>query len=644
MSWSRRLLSYGRPHRPGLTLVALLMLLAVAFDALKPWPLKLLVDYALQHKDLPSAASWVESLPGAGSDRGLVAWLAAGTVAFFALTATALIVQRYVMSGIGSRMTYALGGDVFAHLQRLSLGFHRRNRSGDLSKRVTDDSACVSQLYAEVVLPVLAASVTLIVMFTVMVRLDPQLAAVALLVAVPLALALRRLTAPMTERSYLQYQLEGEMLALAEQTLTALPVVQAFGREDVETAKFRWLTIRTVRAHLSVTRSQITFQLVTTGLTGLGTALVIIVGGLHVVDGRLTLGSLLVFLSYLTSLYAPIETLAYVTASYATAAAGGRRVMEILTQPVDVDDLPGARSLDRPLKGWVLFEDVTYGYEPGQSALDGVTFGAAPGETVAVVGRTGAGKSTLLSLIPRFFDPWSGNVSIDGRDVRDVKLADLRRNVAIVLQEPFLLPVSIAENIAYGRPEAGRDEIVAAAEAAAAHDFITQLPDGYDTVIGERGASLSGGERQRLSIARAVLKDAPIVILDEPTSAIDIETEAEIIDALERLVAGRTTFVIAHRLSTVRRADHVLVMEDGRIIEEGPPTELLARQGMFRRLHDLQHGEDVTLEVEPPDALPELPEDEPVRLEILVQLMARVRREWRERQVQRAKRKPRAWR
>jgi ATP-binding cassette subfamily B protein/subfamily B ATP-binding cassette protein MsbA len=598
VSWSRRLLRYGRPHRSGLALVSVLMLVAVIFDALKPWPLKLLVDYALTHKEFPSAVSWIERLPGAGSDHGLVAWLAAGTVAFFVLSATALIVQRYVMSGIGSRMTYALGADVFAHLQRLSLGFHRRNRSGDLSKRVTDDSECVRQLFGDVLLPVLSASVTLIVMFVVMVRLDPLLACVAVVVALPLALVLRRLTAPMTDKSYLQYELEGEMLALAEQTLTALPVVQAFGREDFETTRFRWLSIRAVRAHLGVTRSQIVLQLATSGLTGLGTALVIVVGGLHVVDGRLTLGSLLVFLSYLASLYAPIATLAYVTASYATAAGGGRRVMEILTHPVDVDDLPGARALDRPLEGRVSIENVSYGYEPGRPALNGVTFGADPGETVALVGRTGAGKSTLLSLIPRFFDPWSGIVSIDGHDVRDIKLEDLRRNIAIVLQEPFLLPVSVAESIAYGRPDASRDEIVAAASAAAAHDFILELPDGYDTVIGERGASLSGGERQRLSIARAVLKDAQIVILDEPTSAIDIETEAEIIEALERLVAGRTTFVIAHRLSTVRNADRVLVIDDGRIIEDGVPAKLLKKRGMYRRLHELQHGDGATLALE----------------------------------------------
>ena len=599
MSWSRRLLRYGRPHRRGLAGVALLMVFAVAFDALKPWPLKLLADYALKHEQLPSVVSWIESLPGAGSDRGLVAWLAGGTVAFFTLTATALIVQRYVLAGIGSRMTYALGGDVFAHLQRLSLGFHRRNRSGDLSKRVTDDAQCVRQLYTDVVLPVLTASVTLTVMFVIMVRLDAVLAAVALVVSLPLALALRRLTEPMTEKSYLQYQLEAEMLALAEQTLTALPVVQAFSREDVETTKFRLLTVRTVRAHLSVTRAQIKFHLVTSGLTGLGTALVIIVGGLHVVDGQLTVGSLLVFLSYLTSLYAPIETLAYVTAAYATAAAGGRRVMEVLSQPVDVDDRPGARSLDRPLQGRVVVQNVSYSYEPGRLALDGVTFAAAPGETVAFVGRTGAGKSTLLSLVPRFFDPTSGSVSIDGHDVRDLKLVDVRRSVAIVLQDPFLLPVTVAENIAYGRPDAGRDEIVAAAKVAAAHDFIMRLPDGYDTVVGERGASLSGGERQRLSIARAVLKDAPIVILDEPTSAIDIETEAEIIEALERLIAGRTTLVIAHRLSTVRRADRVVVMEDGRIIEQGAPAELLAQEGMFRLLHDLQHADSASLMLEP---------------------------------------------
>jgi ATP-binding cassette subfamily B protein/subfamily B ATP-binding cassette protein MsbA len=310
-------------------------------------------------------------------------------------------------------------------------------------------------------------------------------------------------------------------------------------------------------------------------------------GAQSVLDGRLTVGGILVFLAYLTALYGPLEVLMYAPSTTQGAAGSARRVLEILDTRRDVDDRPGAQPLSGPA-GHLRIEHVNFGYEPGRPVLHDVSFEVRPGETVAIIGATGAGKSTLASLVPRFHDAWTGRVTVDGHDVRDVQLKSLRSHVSVVLQEPFLLPMTIAENIAYGRPQAAHDDIEAAARAANAHDFIMRLPDGYATVLAERGATLSGGERQRLSVARAILKDAPILILDEPTSAIDSHTEAELLGALERLMAGRATIVIAHRMSTIAKADRIIALEHGRVVEEGAPAALLRQGGVYARFHGRQ--------------------------------------------------------
>ncbi|MHC4177690.1 MAG: ABC transporter ATP-binding protein, partial [Planctomycetota bacterium] len=487
--------------------------------------------------------------------------------------------------------------DLFDHLQRLSVRFHSQQSSGDLLRRVTTDSRCVRELVMGVFIPLLTSLASLTIMFFVMWKLNPSLSSIALLVALPLPVLIKLLTPRMTERTYKQQQLEGQMMSLAEQALTAVPVVQAFGREEYEDRRFRTLSRRTIRAYLRALSSQLQFKIGVSAATAVGTAAILAIGGLHVLRGSMSVGSLLVFLAYLASLYAPIETLAYLSTGYASAAARARRVMEVLEAEDLVRDTVGARSLPpRPEgeRGHVCLEGVTFGYEPDRPVLRDVTLVARPGETVALVGPTGAGKSTLVSLILRLFDPWQGRVIIDGMDVRDVKLSSLRANVALVLQEPFLLPLTVEENIAYGRPTASREDIVAAAVAANAHEFIRELPEGYDTVIGERGATLSGGQKQRLAIARALLKNAPVLILDEPTSALDAETESQLLEALERLMAGRTTFIIAHRLSTIRAADRIVVLDQGRIVEVGTQLELLATGGHYYRFYALQNASAAT--------------------------------------------------
>jgi ATP-binding cassette subfamily B protein/subfamily B ATP-binding cassette protein MsbA len=569
------------------------MLLSVGLGALQPWPIKLLVDHVLGADPLPASLGWLTALPAADSPAALAAWLAGSTVLLFALTRAAAITEAALHNAIGNQMAFDLGADLLDHLQRLSLRFHAARPRGDLVRRVMTDALCARELVLGVAMTAFASLASVGVMFAVMWKLDRSLAMVAVAIALPLGLSIRRFTRPMTERSYEHQELEGQILAHAEQTLSALPLVQSFGREDDETHRFRDLSLRSLTAYLRAITSQLRFKMAAGGVTALGTAVIMAWGGAHVLGGELTVGGLLVFLAYLGSLYAPVETLVYVAAGYGTAAARARRVFEILESEDGVQSEPGAPPLPRRPRGeagQVRLEGVWFGYEPDRPVLEGIDLEARPGQTVALVGPTGAGKTTLVSLIARFFDPWRGRVCIDGVDLRRAALPSVRAQVALVLQEPLLLPLSVAENIAYGRPGATREEIVAAAVAANAHAFIERLPDGYDTQLGERGATLSGGERQRLSIARALLKDAPVLILDEPTSALDARTEALVLEALERLVHGRTTFLIAHRLSTVRHADCIAVLDCGRIVETGSHAELLARRGLYARLHRLQLG------------------------------------------------------
>jgi ATP-binding cassette subfamily B protein/subfamily B ATP-binding cassette protein MsbA len=321
-------------------------------------------------------------------------------------------------------------------------------------------------------------------------------------------------------------------------------------------------------------------------VSALGTAGMMYLGARYALSGHMTAGTILVFLSYLASLYSPLESITYTASTWQGAAANADRVIEILDIVPEVRDLPDAREME--VRGHVRYEAVTFGYETGRPVLHGVSFEAKPGEVVAIVGPTGAGKTTLVNLLVRFFDPWAGRVTVDGHEVREFKVKSLRQQVALVLQEPFIFPLTAAENIAYGRPDAPRERIVAAAEAASADGFITRLPEGYDTIIGERGATLSGGEKQRLSIARAFLKDAPILILDEPTSALDARTESLLLGALKRLMQGRTTFIIAHRLSTIRNADTILVIDEGRIVEQGRHADLMIRDGLYANLYRQQ--------------------------------------------------------
>jgi ATP-binding cassette subfamily B protein len=459
-------------------------------------------------------------------------------------------------------------------------------------RRVTADTGCVRDLIFKVYVPLLKSAVTVLLMFVIIWSLSRPLALFAIGLALPLGILVKIFARRMSDRRFQEWEVQGEIASQVEQTLTAIPVVQAFGCEEVENQRFRHLASKTVQATLHSELSQHQFKVGTGAVNALAKAIVIVVGGIAVLDARLTVGELLVLLSYFLALYSPIETIAYLSEGFAAAGAGARRIYGLF----ESDGPHGASALAEatPTANFnpgasmcVRFEDVAFGYEPGQSVLDGVSFELRPGEIVALIGPTGAGKSTLGGLLLRFFDPWQGIIRINGCDARTIPPSTLREQISLVPQESFLLPMSIAENIAYGRPGASRDQIVAAAVAAQADGFISQLPHGYDTIIGERGTTLSGGEKQRLSIARAILKDAPLLVLDEPTAALDGQVEAAVLRSLRQLRSGRTTLLIAHRLSTIRQADRLIFLQAGHIVEEGQPDELRTRGGPYARLCEL---------------------------------------------------------
>jgi ATP-binding cassette subfamily B protein/subfamily B ATP-binding cassette protein MsbA len=588
-SLSRWIASYVLGRWRGMTVILAMMLFKVAVDLVRPWPTKILVDNALRREPLSTSTSAaLASFPGGvHSPSDLIAWCVLATVLLFLigwLLAAALAIASV---SVGKQLSYDLAGDLFAHLQRLSLRFHTRRSTGDSIRRVLIDSGCLSAFVRDAIIPVVTAIVMLALMIAILWRLNPQLAVVSLSVIPIIGLAFHRYAKPMTETSYAQQRVDARIYETVERALSSVPAIQAFGRETHFDSEFRAVTADALGATLRATDVQLKFKTMIGVATALGTAGLLWVGAYQFLAGKLTAGGLLVFLSYLATLYSPVSVLAYSSATVQGATASARRVHELWQTSSEPRDRPGAAVLVRA-DGEIRLEHVSVGYEPGRPVLQDVTFHARVGQMIAIVGPTGAGKSTLVSLIPRFIDPWAGRVTLDGHDLRDLSIESLRRRVALVLQDSFLFPISIAQNIAYGRPGASSREIEAAARTANAHEFIVRLPDGYDTVIGERGATLSGGERQRLSIARALLKDAPVLILDEPTASLDVLTESLLLDALRRLSNGRTTFVIAHRLSTIRAADTILVVQRGRIVEAGSHDALVAARGEYAGLYTQQ--------------------------------------------------------
>ena len=467
--------------------------------------------------------------------------------------------------------------------RRFRSGITCTTKTADSVYRLESDAYCVSDLVLGGVFPLAMAVIKLSVMFVILVRLDAPLALLSLTVAPFLYWCLRYYSLKMTDRAERVKARESELIERAYEIMSSVGAIKSFAREGHELARFARAGADTMKARLTLTWQESLFSVAVTAITLTGTALVLVVGGLHVMDGKLTVGSLLVVIAYLAAVYNPLSSIAETIGSLQQAIVSARRVREILALAPERPDAPGALDASA-VEGHVRFERVSFAYDEEQPVLQDVSFLARPGEMVALVGLTGAGKTTLASLIPRFFDPTGGRVLIDGVDVSQYALRSLRERIALVPQDPVLFDGTIADNIRYGRLEASEEDVEAAARAAHVDHFVRRLPKGYDTQVAEAGATLSGGERQRLGIARALLKDAPILILDEPTSSLDAISEEGVFDALRRLRAGRTTIVIAHRLSTIRDATRILVLHEGRLLAQGTHDELIASNDLYRRM------------------------------------------------------------
>lgn len=572
------------------------VLVASAAALLQPWPLKLVFDSILGSQPLPellarASASVAETIPFFSEPRLAGLFLLCAAVLGISVLHGALdVASTYLLVAVGLRMVFRLRCRLFDHLQRLSLSFHDKTAVGDSLYRVTWDTYCVQALFNSAMIPAMTGMFTLLGIATVMLYLDWGLTIVALAIGIPLLLLIQKLDRPMTERSLRFHERESDISARVQETLTGIRAVQAFGREALESQRFCGHAQDSLRANLRLTVLQSGSQVAVGVLLALGTSLIVWMGALRVMDGRLTLGDIVLLVSYLAMLYKPLEDLAYTASVAQSASASGRRVLAWLRAVPEVSDSPGAIDLpDHPTVS-IAWDHVSFSYENGKPVLQEVNLAMTPGQSIAIVGPSGAGKTTLATLLLRFYDPTSGRITWNGHDLRSLTIESLRKNIALVLQDPVLFCTSIRENIAYGRPGASLQEIAAAAQAAGAHRFILDLPEGYETKIGERGVTLSGGQRQRISIARAFLKDAPLLIMDEPTSSLDAATETALLEALRTLMAGRTTITIAHRLSTVREVDQIVFLEEGSIAESGTHTELLRRGERYARMYHTQTG------------------------------------------------------
>jgi ATP-binding cassette subfamily B protein len=583
----RRLTAYWQSARNETLAGALLLVFATGMELLQPWPIKWLVDYVFGNQRPP--ASLISLWPAFGPHD-----MSGGIIAVcLSILALALLHRASVMGGnffllrAGARLAQQLRCHAFDQLHRLSVAYHDRTKVGDSLYRVAYDAHAAQTLLNGALVPIATGTLVLIGAVAVMLQINVLLTLVTLAVTPFFYLIIRAFGGRIDEQSQRYHELESALVSNVQESLSSVRAIQAFTLEPETRQRFEAQSERSLHASQRMTRTQLAYA-ACAGLTvSVGTAAVVWVASHQVMQGRLSLGDILIFLAYLGMLYQPMNTFSQSAGVIQSARAQLRRVFEIVDAIPDITDRPDAKDLS-PVRGVVEFRDVSFHYSTGQPVLRGINLKVEPGQVVAIVGKTGVGKTTMASLLLRFYDPTDGAMLLDGYDFRNLRLVSLRGQVSVVLQDPILFATTIGENIAYGRPGASLEQIQQAARRAQADEFIRSLPQGYDTVLGERGVNLSGGQRQRLSIARAFLKDAPILILDEPTSALDSQTEQALLTCLRELMRGRTAFIIAHRLSTVRHAHQIVVLEEGRIVERGNHEELIHQNTRYAEMYRAQ--------------------------------------------------------
>ena len=558
-------------------------------DLLQPWPLKIVLDNVLKSRE---GHGWLDRLILAtiGADKLAILKFAAVAVLVIALfDAICTYGEKFVTTSVGQWVTHDLRVMLYHHIQRLSLAYHDRKQTGDLISRVTSDIDAIQSFISSGLLGALVNSLTLAGMVGVMVYLNWRFTLIALSIAPILFGVVYTYTRRIKKAAREVRKKQGEMVSVMQEVLSSIRVVKAFAREDFEERRMEEESLESVEIAMRARSFKAKLSPLVGIIVAAGTSMVLWFGARMVLSGTLSAGSLIVFILYLGKMYKPMQELSKMSDAYSKASVGYERIEEILQTDREVNDLPGARRAPR-FKGRIEFQSVNFAYEAGHPVLHDVSFKIEPGQVAALVGPTGAGKSTIISMIPRFYDPVSGAVQIDGQDIRRFTQKSLLQQMSFVLQETLLFHGTIWYNIAYGKPGASRAEILRAAELANAKEFIEKLPEGYNSMVGERGITLSGGQRQRIAIARAIIRGTPILILDEPSSDLDAASEKLVFEALDRLMEGKTSIVIAHRLSTIRRADVIFVVKDGRIIERGKHEQLLQSGGLYSQHYKIQCG------------------------------------------------------
>jgi subfamily B ATP-binding cassette protein MsbA len=583
-----------RPHLKALLLGLLAVIGETAADLLAPWPLKIVLDNVIGSRSL-HGHGWLNHfiVSNFGSDHlAALKFAAAGALAIAVFGAVCSYSEKCLTTSVGQWIMHDLRRTLYSHVQRLSLSYHDRKQTGDLLSRVTSDIDAIQSFIASGLLGVIINTLTLVGMVGVMFYINWQFTLIALSIVPVLFGVVFSYTRRIKKASREVRKKEGEIVSVIQEVLTSIRVVKAFGREDYEQRRLEEESLESVEIALRARGLKAKLSPIVEIIVAIGTGMVLWFGGRMVLDERLDVASLVVFIWYLGKMYKPMQELSKMTDAYSKAAVGYERIREVLETHREVVNLPGARPAPK-FHGLIEFDRVSFQYEPERPVLRDIGFRIEPGQVGAFVGPTGAGKTTIISLIPRFYDPVSGSVKIDGQDVRRYTQSTLRQQISFVLQETMLFHGPVWANIAYGKPGASRAEILRAAEIANAHEFIDKMKDGYNTVVGERGVTLSGGQRQRIAIARAVIRNSPILIMDEPTTGLDAGSEKLVFEALDRLMQGKTAIVIAHRLATIQRADCIFVVKDGGIIERGRHEQLLARGGLYSELYDIQLRTDV---------------------------------------------------